>query len=264
MKFKVGTLICILLLFLAGCGSNATQQAAQTARITNQSAAVVSFTSKTSYAYALRTITDLGLQTTNFCMAAIVNSKGEIVGGLPWTHLDNKAYFVASHGIETSGMIGGTPTVVDTIQLPSLSVLTTPLAPTDWVARLEAASGVAGVDTNAVTDCPNIGQTSAGTVTSLPPKQAGTYIRVLFSADVATYDNALYLISNLGLRLADPCYEHENEQLKDWHPMGQETQFFKSRTLVIATTLVSPTDWRTRLPDTQDVVSVAAPFKAIC
>jgi hypothetical protein len=264
MKFKIGSLSCVLLLFLAGCGSNVAQNVAQTARVTTQSAAVVSFTSTTSYAYALRTITDLGLQTTNFCMGAIVNSSGKIVGGLSWMPLDNKAYFVTSHGVDTSGMIGGTPTVVDTIQLPSLSVLTTPLAPADWVARLEATSGVAGVDTNPITDCPAIGQPSAGTVSSLSPKQVGIYIRVSFSPEVSIYDKALYLVSNLGLRLADPCYEHENDQLKDWHPMGQETQFFKSQSLVVATTLVSPTDWQTRLPDTSGITSIAAPFQVIC
>jgi hypothetical protein len=264
MKFKVSLLICILLLFLAGCSANVAQHVAQTSRITHQSDAVVSFTSATSYADALRTITDLGLQTTNFCMAAIVNSSGKIVGGLPWMPLDNKAYFITSHGVDTSGTIGGTPTVVDTTELPALSVLTTPLAPADRVDRLEATPGVAGVETNVVTDCPNIGLTSASTVTSLPRKQIGTYIRVAFSSNISTYDNALSIVSNLGLRLADPCYEQENNQPADWHPMGQETDFFKSRSLVVATTLVSPTDWRTRIPNTQHVASISASYSPVC
>jgi hypothetical protein len=264
LKLKVGSLPCVFLLLLAGCSANAALYAGQSARVTRQSGGIVAFTSATTYTYALRTITDLGLQTTNFCMFAIVNSKGKVVGGLPWTPLDNKTYFVTLHGVDVGGIIGGTPTVVDTTTLPTLTVMTTSLAPADWVARLEARPGVAGVDTNAVGSCPNIGQPDPGTVTSLPLKQTGTYIRVLFSSHIPTYDSALYLVSNLGLRLADPCYEVERDQPNDWHPMGQETQFFKSHSLVVATTPVSPADWQTMLPHIPGVASIAAPLHLDC
>lgn len=257
----------VILLTLVGCGSKTSQQPGNlppVARATKEQAANVSFTSSTSYEYALRTITALGLHPSQPCLGTEVNEKGEVTVALPWVPVGGKDFFVTTHGTNVHGQIGATPTVEETTELPSLWVISTPLAPSDWQTRLQATAGVTKVDTHGVVHCPAITHPSPRTIISLPPQQAGTYVKVTFSPTVVNYDNALYIVSNLGFRLANPCYEQEKGKPDDWHPMGQEALFTETRTLVVATASVTPADWQTRLPHTSGVASVAAPYKGNC
>jgi hypothetical protein len=255
-------LLCCLILLLTGCGSHTVMGSKASA--IQAEGAVVSFTSSTPYASALRIVTELGLQLTDPCLQALTNAQGQIVFALPWNPVGRKDGFVTTHGIEASGQPGKQPTIVVMTVLPALFVATTPLAPLNWQARLSATVGVSKVDARAVFHCPNIGHPSAGTITGLPPQQAGAYIQVTFAPTLTSYDDALYIVSNLGFRVADPCYEREQGQPINWHPMGQKHFFSSAHALVLATTVVTPTDWQQRLGQTSGVASVTAPYNTIC
>jgi hypothetical protein len=252
-------LLCCLVLLLIGCGSHTLVGSKAQGE-----GAVVSFISSTTYTSALRIVTELGLQLTAPCMLASTNAQGKILFALPWSPIGRKDGFVTTHGIEASGQPGKQPTIVVTTELPALLIAMTPLAPSDWQTRLSDTVGVSKVDTRAVFNCPNISQPSPGTITSLPPQQAGTYIQVTFAPARESYDDALYTVSNLGFRLADPCYEQEQSQSTNWHPMGQERLFSSAHALVVATTAVTPTDWQQRLTQVSGVALVTAPYDMTC
>lgn len=97
--------------------------------------------------------------------------------------------------------------------------------------------------------------------------QIGTYAYVTFASGV-DYDTALYEVSNLGLRLADPCYEYAllaNRQPEQWHPMGQEVTFSYAHTLVVAPApLISAVMWREQLRKLPDVTTVDASYHPAC
>lgn len=95
----------------------------------------------------------------------------------------------------------------------------------------------------------------------------GIYAYVTFAAGV-DYDTALYDVSNLGLRLADPCYEQSllpHQHPQQWHPMGQEITFSYSHALVVAPVpLVSAVTWRDQLHKLPDVASSDTSYHAVC
>ena len=235
--------------------------------------AAVSFTASTSYATALRLVMGLGLQLQQPCQVAVTDKQGKIIAGLPWSPVGRKEFFQAGKTTSTSGTLGKTPTVTVTTMLPELFVLTTALAPVDWIARLHASSNVSKINTRAGFGCPNIGfikppmkgapiQTQPGVITSIAPQRAGTYVAVTFAAK--SYDDALYLAANLGFRLAVPCYEQEVGKPADWHPMGQQDTFARTHMLILATTDMSPTDWSTRTAHTPGVTKVDASYQVHC
>ena len=97
--------------------------------------------------------------------------------------------------------------------------------------------------------------------------QIGTYARVTFAPSV-DYDTALYDISNLGLRLANPCYEYSllpKHQPQTWLPMGQEITFHASNVLVVAPApLVSAVTWRDQLRTLPDVTATDTSYHPAC
>jgi hypothetical protein len=97
--------------------------------------------------------------------------------------------------------------------------------------------------------------------------QIGTYAYVSFASGV-TYDTALYDVSNLGLRLADPCYEYSrlpNHQPQPWHPMGQEVAFKNSHALVVAPApLISSIRWFDQLHEQPDITAADTSYHPAC
>jgi hypothetical protein len=63
-----------------------------------------------------------------------------------------------------------------------------------------------------------------------------------------------------------PCYEQKRSQVNNptWNPAGQEDNFAKRRTLLLATTQFNSTQWSTQLSATAGVVKVEAPFDLQC
>jgi hypothetical protein len=240
--------------------------------------AAVSFTASTSYATALRLVTGLGLQLQQPCQVALTDKQGKIIGGLAWSPVGREEYFKVTQSTSTHGTIGKPPTVTVETILPELFVLTTPLAPADWLARLQSSPNVSSTDTHATFNCPNIGgvqpsgsaqvgtgsPTPTAKITSIAPQQVGRYVTVTFTAHNVSYDDALYTVANMGFRLASPCYEQEAGKPADWHPMGQQQAFASTRTLTLATTDMSPTDWSTRIAHTSGVTKVDASYQAHC
>jgi hypothetical protein len=283
-------LCCIgLLLLLSACGNVPTDQNAAAAQHTPvftgstvraplpviggaAPSAAVSFTASTSYATALRLITGLGLQLQQPCQVAQTDAQGKIIAALAWSPVGQKEYFKATQSTSTHGTIGKTPTVTVETILPELSVYTTAIAPADWLARLHASTNVSSINAHVAFSCPSIGFTRSSAdsptqparITSIAPKKAGTDVLVTFAANGMSYDDALYIASNMGFRLAAPCYEQEVGKPADWHPMGQQDTFARSHTLTLATTDMSPTDWVTRITHTAGVAKVDASYKAHC
>ena len=203
----------------------------------------VYFIPSVSYAAALRTITSLGLQTGFPCFGGNPSGSEHLqwlpMGeqDLPWAH--------------------------------GLWVESTPVAAPYWLLRLGHASGVASVQSGAGLGfaCPQLlPVTSPDQAGFLNADEAGTYVRVTFDAPLASYADALAAVDNLGLRLADPCYErgvaHAIPVL--WHPMDQAASFAASDALVVATTIYASTTWQAQLQATQEVVTIQAPAVTSC
>ncbi len=206
-------------------------------------AAYVDFVPSVPYSAALRTITSLGLQTALPCY-------GGSTGGsqhLRWSPMGER----------------------DMLQAHRLWVVSTPVAAPYWLFRLSRASGVASVQSGAglIFSCPLVGYvTSADQAGFLNADEAGTYVRFTFAAPLVSYDDALAAVDDLGLRLADPCYErgvaHRIPFL--WHTMDQSASFAASDVLVVATTTYASTTWHDQLQATQGVATVQAPAATFC
>jgi hypothetical protein len=186
-------------------------------------------------------ITDLGLQPNNPCIQTGVDSQGAVHSWSKWSPIEDKQIFMESHG---------------------MWIASTPLAPFDWVDRLKVLSGVVDVRTNYTIMCPAIlGMPPPGTTIALIPRQVGIYARISFSIPGNQYQLALSTVSSLGLRLADPCYEMSKRTPGKWHTMGQEIAFTRTRTLVVATTDVSPNNWQKQLHAFADISSIQIPIQ---
>ena len=174
--------------------------------------AVVQFNPSVSYVEALRAITDLGLTTAVSCT----------LPGMVWQPVSEKAFY------------------------PVLLVVATPAAPLGWMAPLAKIRGVQNVQPNPVYNCPLFDPTptAANLPAYLPDSAPRTVARLTFAAGTS-YDDALGAILNLGLRLADPCYERLPAGAPvAWHPMGQEAAFAQQHSLLVATTALSSTLWQ--------------------
>lgn len=153
------------------------------------------------------------------------------------------------------------------MQEQQLFVAPTPLAAPDWPTRLAAVPGVRRIHTLPFVSCPP----AAAIITGIPPpdasldltaNQIATYVRITFARPTDQYDAALDAMSNLGLRLADPCYEQA--QPASWHAMGQEHPFASSHSLVVAPTLLTSRRWQDQVRATPGVVAIDAPFATRC
>lgn len=208
----------------------------------------VLFDASVTYAEALRGMTVLGIQPALFCEYRNNSDSGNRTD-LPWLPAGQRDRFQ---------------------QDQLMWVIQTITAPTDWPNKLYRLPGFHTDPSSQDAYCSE-GQSSAS---PLPPtgaptlltyeqalSQSGTYAYVTFAVGV-DYDTALYDISNLGLRLADPCYEQSflpHHQAQPWHPMGQQITFSYSHALVVAPApLISATVWRDqlrKLPDVAEEIS---------
>jgi hypothetical protein len=206
-------------------------------------AAYVDFAPAVPYSAALRTITGLGLQTTLPCFGGFRSGSQH----LQWWPVGDQ----------------------DMLQAQELWVVSTPIAAPYWLLRLGHASGVTAVQSGDGLSfaCPAIGYVTLPDQPGfLNADEAGTYVRITFSASLASYDDALALVDNLGLRLADPCFEggavHHIPAL--WHAMDQAAPFAAGHALVVATTRYASTTWRAQLHATEGVAMVQAPAAIAC
>ncbi len=99
----------------------------------------------------------------------------------------------------------------------------------------------------------------------------GIFVRITFAAPLDTYDVALLTVSDLGLVLIDPCSFQPMSRSgvthtpAPWHPMGQETTFAATHTLLVMTTThFTSTLWRQQLAATPGVATIASPYTAHC
>ena len=210
----------------------------------------VIFASSVSYAQALRLITDLGLQPSAFCGSPSV-----------WQPVGQHDLFEQGHFL---------------VVAPGYET-----APDDWSARLLASPGVQALkdvhpvypgdqieatpDNFVLYPCPPI-------LTSSPPSGSPmrignhlSYARVSFVAQ-QTYDLALYTISNLGLGLADLCYEQALSQGNSpiWHPMGQEHAFSTTHALIVQTPGLASNMWQQQLAADPNISKIETPLALRC
>ncbi len=174
--------------------------------------ASVTFSKTTTYDQAIQIVGDLGLKTFAFC-------KSEWVPG------DDRAGYASDPTFTVSASTNSAPL---------------------WLERLKATPGVAQAQAiQGVYSCPidRIGPTRR-----LSESQAGTYLRVSFASGTA-YLKAWESLNALGFRLADPCYEKARAQgnKPTWQPMGEESSFVQTHTLVLATTEFNATTWQQQL-----------------
>lgn len=206
---------------------------------------MVIFAPSVTYEQALRTVTDLGMQPGLNC------DEG-------WEYSGQRDQFAITHGL---------------IVVRSYASL----AP-DWGTRLEASPDVVSIQEAreappAGTPAPTGGPfawyvcpTPTVVVAGLTSAQAGTYAQVAFGA-TQSYDDALYMVSNLGLQLVDPCYEQAllAQKSPPWHAMGQESSFAATHALVVETRIgITPATWQQLLSASAGVTSVVTPYAAPC
>lgn len=214
------------------------------------SAVPVLFDGSISYADALRGMTDLGVQPAVFCGYSSDVAAGKVIES-KWLPAGQWDQFQQEHRMWVVRTITGQEW---------LKIYKLPGFHPDSSSQ---SFGCSDGHSNAGPPPPQ----GAPDVLTLNPadnqvlKQLGIYAYVTFAAGV-DYDTALYDVSNLGLRLADPCYEQSllpKHQPEQWHPMGQEFTFSYSHALVVAPVpLISATIWRNqlrKLPDVAEVIS---------
>lgn len=243
-------LLCCLLLLLMACKPSAS--AALPAPTPAPQLVVATFTTSTSYEAALLSITDLGLQLSLPCLGeTVIDQQGQVRQWGIWRALGQKKDFS---------------------QQPDLFVASTPISPPDWFARLQALPNVKQVTLPSGNfSCPlsEIGPSKLplphGWLPLLSAGQAGTYSVVTFDAST-DYPTALGALLNLGLRLADPCYEQAQAQGKSpaWHPMGQERSFAIMRQVLVATTTATATVWQDQVRAVPGVTAVETPYMPSC
>lgn len=200
----------------------------------------ITFASGETFAGALRFVTDLGLQPVQYCDI--------LDNGNSWHALRQQA-----------GTNGKTV----------LEVAATPDAPPDWLARLNAAHNVTAIYDGwsgctlmpVETPRPGNGVFTVGDYQTY----TGTSVEARFN-EITTYDQALSVVSSLGFRLADPCYEHALQAGKkpQWRTPGQSRNFSQTHALLIATTTVNSTLWQAQILAAPGVVAVVQPYQPTC
>jgi hypothetical protein len=186
--------------------------------------AVVTFADSASYTTALAEVTSIGMRLGHPC----------VEGGSNDTRL---AALSLVRELEDSFAQGHT-----------LGVATTVLAPADWVERLWTLPHAVKVNTSAVYHCPIVskGDNLLSRLLEVPPAERPVVLD--FPRGMA-YGEALRAATDMGLRLADPCYEAAlaRGDHPAWHPASQEQAYGSSGSLVVAPTILTPDDWLNRL-----------------
>lgn len=250
-------LFCCLLL-LASCGLSLFHESPQPNSPPDSAVSIV-IDPSISYADVLRGLTNLGVQPAVFCGYQRDIDAGEVIESA-WLPAGQQERFQQEH---------------------RMFVMKTLDAPTDWVYQMHHLPGVRNDPSLENIFCSGghstIGPTpqpGAPAVLTLNPadrhplnSEIGTYAYVTFASGV-DYDIALYDVSNLGLRLADPCYEYSllpHHQPKQWHPMSQEITFSYAHALVVAPApLISAVTWRDQLHKLPDVTTVDTSYHPVC
>jgi hypothetical protein len=184
----------------------------------------VIFAPSISYEQALRIVTNLGLQPALEC--GIVQLTPNVLPSPQWQPMGQKDTFLKDH---------------------RLLVQFTASTPDDVSLRLQATPGVK-IEAHELDTCNAVVYGTPLPGTDLYGT-ALAYVHVTFAHSV-NYDTALYTISNLGLALADLCYEHEKydlHQTPTWHPMSQEKSFISTHTLIVETTKDTSSLWQQQL-----------------
>ena len=184
--------------------------------------APITFAPSVSYNQALRLVTDMGLQPSLECPPQAGHyTPGSTLQPQPvWQPVGQKETFLQNHQLQV---------------YPTFS------APSDWRLRLAAIQGIhVGVSQGNI--CPHViyGTPPPGTIMPLSSSQSGIYVRITFT-NLQTYDAALYTVSNLGLGLANICYEQAEVAAgrgpePSWQFTGEEQMFAKTHTLTVTTT----------------------------
>jgi len=246
---KGAILLCCVVIACSSCGNVATTPTQSTGSWPGSLA--VTFTLPTSYERALRLITDLGLQPAMDCrIKNEMLTPGSISTPWPrWQPVGQRETFLHEHRL-----------LVDLASPPS-----------DWFKRLKAPPGVSETGfldpKDGVCRAVVYGTPPSGIAVPLNAAQAGTYTRITFTHPMDNYDVALYEISNVGLRLVDPCYEQAmlHNKRATWHPMGQERTFATAHTLILATSkLVTSSLWQNQLRTLAGVSSIETPYTVKC
>jgi hypothetical protein len=185
------------------------------------------------YASALTDLSDLGLRLANHCTELFVAGRYSVY----WDpESSDRLYYEGDDHF--------------------LEVLPTVLAPHDWQQRLSALPYVGRVDQQiGYCDETNMYRDFVHPVNALlapftTPLQSSPW-EVAAVSPTATYQATVGQIMDLGLRLADPCYEAR--LARGEHPPqsspSQAAAFGQTRTLVIAASLYTPPNWEQRLND---------------
>jgi hypothetical protein len=218
----------LLLYFVAAWTVDAVQRLPPTSSVGARALITMSSdsSSASSYADVLTEVTSLGLRLAgNPCV------EGNLADG----------------AVQSADQRAATAQEDNFAELHLLLVAPTVLAPPDWAARLASLPGVTDVNTSAVWNCPAMVDGSLlDRLRSAPPRDQPTVLH--FANDVA-YGDALRAASDLGLRLADPCYEAAlaNGDQPTWRPANQQAAYAASGDLIVAPTILTPSDWPSRL-----------------
>jgi hypothetical protein len=212
----------------------------------SQPPALVTFHPDISFATALRTITDLGLQPSGLPCPSSVMPDG--TAWTRWTPLLDATQFA---------------------EQPVLTVQPTPLTPGNWLRRLQAAPQVLTVRTNLIVNCgPIIAGSDTpplGTLVTLGLDVPVHYMLLTFAPGVG-YDAALQAISDLGLRLANPAAECAVAAgtPSPWQPVGQEASFAGAHTLLVAPGPAASTLWPAQAAAATGVDAAGVSYVAAC
>ncbi len=263
IRFRLGRALTLLalacgLLILASCRISLPNDCTDkcTPSAPPISAVPVLFDASVSYADALRGMTDLGVQPAVFCGYPSDVAAGKVIES-KWLPAGQRDRFQQEHRMWVVQTITGQ----EWLKIYKLSGFHTDSSSQNY--------GCSDGHANAGPPPPKV----APDVLTLNPadnqvlEPLGIYAYVTFAAGV-DYDTALYDVSNLGLRLADPCYEQSllpHQHPQQWHPMGQEITFSYSHALVVAPVpLVSAVTWRDQLHKLPDVASSDTSYHAVC
>jgi hypothetical protein len=94
--------------------------------------------------------------------------------------------------------------------------------------------------------------------------QIGATARITFSSQTS-YGTALALVSALGFRLGDPCYERQPQGAHiTWTPMGQESAYASGHTLLVVTTPLNADQWQRQAQASAGVTKVEASPTLTC
>jgi hypothetical protein len=221
-RWTIPLALVLVLLYLAAAWTiDAVRRLPSTAQ--HGAVAVVTFASGASYTDALGELTSIGMRLSSPCFEGAIQSGDQVIDAL--------------RAQQESFSGPGQRQVV---------VATTVLTPVDWVERLWTMPGVTGVDTQADFTCPASGSNPLGLLAA-PPAERPV---VLGFPSGTPYGEALRAATDMGLRLADPCYEAAlaRGDKPAWHPASQEEAYGSSGSLVVAPTMLTPADWLTRIP----------------